>query len=315
MVRKYLLPIFAILGAALALFVVFWSHKKQPLVPIPFPPARSPYDSAIYGAGIIEACTKNIAVGVPFIQPIKEIYVIEGARVKKGDPLFKLDTREFEAQKKTAESQLQAAVVNCENLKKQYSFYERLTDKRAVSEQAYEQAHFAMKEAKQQIAVATNSIAQIETNIQRATICAPVDGEILQVNAHVGEVFPTLSYGTTQSYTTLQTALILMGSVEPLQMRVNIDEEDSWRFIKGARATAFVRGNAGICFPMKFVRMEPYIIPKTSFTGQTIERIDTRVLQVLYRFKKKNLPVHAGQLLDVYIEAPPLPDVEEEPYP
>jgi hypothetical protein len=98
-----------------------------------------------------------------------------------------------------------------------------------------------------------------------------------------------------------------MGTVVPLQMRIEIDEEDCWRFQKEAKATAFVRGNANISFPMKFVRIEPYVIPKTSFTGEVIERLDTRVLQVLYQFEQADLPIYAGQLLDVFIEAPPLP--------
>ena len=61
---------------------------------------------------------------------------------------------------------------------------------------------------------------------------------------------------------------------------------------------------------MKFERIEPYVIPKTSFTGETTERLDTRVLQVLYRFDKKNIPL-CSQLLDVYIEAPPLPQARK----
>jgi hypothetical protein len=127
------------------------------------------------------------------------------------------------------------------------------------------------------------------------------------VNVHIGEIYPTVSYNLTQPYVNLQTALILMGTVSPLQMRIDIDEEDAWRFQKGAAATAFVRGNASIHFPMTFARIEPYIIPKTSLTGETIERIDTRVLQVLYRFEKRDLPIYAGQLLDIYIEALPNP--------
>jgi HlyD family secretion protein len=54
---------------------------------------------------------------------------------------------------------------------------------------------------------------------------------------------------------------------------------------------------------MKFVRLEPYIIPKRSFTGDTIERVDTRVLQVLYEFEKGDLPIYPGQVLDIFIEA------------
>ena len=305
MMRKYLLPMLAVIGALIALCVVFWSGKKEPVPAIPFPASKSPYEYAIYGSGIIEASTENVAIGTSFILPIAKIFVCEGDAVNAGDKLLELDIRAFLAQKKTAECQLSAAIVNYQNFKTQFSFYERLNDKRAVSEQAYEQAYYAMKEAEEQVKVAEATLHQVEVDIERATIRAPIKGEILQVNAHVGEIYPTISYNTTEPYVNFQSALILMGTVSPLQMRIDIDEEDSWRFSKGAEATAFVRGNASIHFPMEFVRVEPYIIPKTSFTGATIERIDTRVLQVLYRFEKKDLPIYPGQLLDVYIQVHP----------
>jgi HlyD family secretion protein len=307
MLHKYLLPGIAVVGALVALLVVFWSQKSPPLAPIPFQASKSPYEYAIYGAGIIEASTENIAIGTPFIELIMEVYCVEGDRVKAGDPLFKLDTRLLEAQRETAFRQLQAAIIEYENKKTQFSFYQRLTDKRAVSQQAYELAYYAMKEAEEQVKVSEAQLHQVEVDIDRSTVRAPVDGEILQVNAHLGEIYPTVSYNVTQSYVNLETALILMGTVSPLQMRIDIDEEDAWRFQQGAQATAFVRGNARIHFPMTFARVEPYIIPKTSLTGETIERIDTRVLQVLYRFEKRDLPIYAGQLLDIYIEALPNP--------
>lgn len=303
--RKYFLPGLALIGALVALLVVFWSEKKEPTAPIPYPAPTSPYPHAIYGAGIIEASTENIAMGTPFVLPIEKIFVVEGDRVQAGDPLLRLDIRGFLAQKQLAVSERNAALVSFQNQKKQFSFYERLKDKRAVSEQAYQQAYYAMREAEERVNVAEAAIYQVETDIQRSTITAPVSGEILQVNAHVGEVYPASSYGTTQPYVNMESALILMGTVSPLQMRIDIDEEDCWRFEKGARATAFVRGNPSIHFPLEFVRIEPYVIPKISFTGETIERIDTRVLQVLYRFDKKDLPVYLGQLLDVYIESSP----------
>ena len=305
MLRKYLLPGIAIFGATIGLLAVLWSEKKETVPPIPFLPSKSPYKSAIYGAGMIEASTENIAVGTPFVEPVTEIYVIEGDFVKTGDPLLKLDTRQLEAQKETATYQLQASIVEYENLKTQFSFYERLTDKKAVSEQAFSSAYYAMKQAEEQVKVAQGQLDQILTDIERSTVRAPVDGEILQVNAHIGEIYSTSSYNITQPYINLVSTLIMMGTVAPMQMRIDIDEEDAWRFRKGSPATAFVRGNASIHFPMKFVRIEPYILPKTSFTGATIERIDTRVLQVLYQFEKRKLPVYAGQLLDVYIEASP----------
>ena len=227
--------------------------------------------------------------------------------VEAGDPLFKLDTRLFEAQAETARAQLQAALIKRDDQKTQFAFYERLTDKRAVSQQQYESSNYALKEAEQQIQVTIAQLGEIEANIQRSLVRAPIDGEILQVNVHVGEVAPNVQFNASQlmiPYGSSQYPLILMGSIDPFNLRVDIDEEDAWRYQKGSPATAFVRGNSTIHFPMKFVRVEPYIIPKASFTGQSIERIDTRVLQVFYSFDKRDLPIYAGQVLDVYIEAP-----------
>ena len=47
-------------------------------------------------------------------------------------------------------------------------------------------------------------------------------------------------------------------------------------------------------------------MPKRSLTGASTERVDTRVLQVIYRFHPDQLPIHVGQQMDVFIEAPPL---------
>jgi hypothetical protein len=58
--------------------------------------------------------------------------------------------------------------------------------------------------------------------------------------------------------------------------------------------------------PLQYVRTEPYIVPKRSLTGDTAERVDTRVLQLLYGFDRNDLPVYVGQLMDVFIQAPPL---------
>ena len=57
---------------------------------------------------------------------------------------------------------------------------------------------------------------------------------------------------------------------------------------------------------MKFYRVEPYVVPKKSLTGESTERVDTRVLQVLYSFSTDDLPVYVGQQMDVFIEAAPI---------
>lgn len=307
MFRKYLLPILAILGAIFGILTVRTTQKQLPVPPILFPPAVSPFPHSIAAAGIIESSSQNIAIGSPFNEIITKIYVTEGNHVKVGDPLFELDTRFFVAQLERAQASLELAKTDYEDKKKQFSFYERLQDKRAVSEQEYQQVRYAMLEAEKNVLVAVGDIEEIKTNIERSCVRAPVEGEILQVNAHIGEIAPINPFPSTQSTwrTAANGSLMLMGNVKPLQIRVDIDEDDAWRFHSGAKAIAFVRGNRNIAFPITYDRIEPYMIPKSSFTGQTVERVDTRVLQVLYQFERGDLPIFPGQVLDIFIEAQP----------
>jgi hypothetical protein len=64
-----------------------------------------------------------------------------------------------------------------------------------------------------------------------------------------------------------------------------------------------LRGAASQEIPLRFVRVEPYVIPKKSLTGDNTERVDTRVLQVIYALEPTAQPVYVGQQVDVFIEA------------
>jgi hypothetical protein len=54
---------------------------------------------------------------------------------------------------------------------------------------------------------------------------------------------------------------------------------------------------------LQFERVEPYVIPKKSLTGDNTERVDTRVLQVIYAVNVSEMPLYVGQQVDVFIEA------------
>jgi HlyD family secretion protein len=305
MIRKFLLPILAILGVLFALFIVYWTTRSVPTPPILFPPPVSPYASSIAGSGIIETSSRNIAIGSSVTQIVSEVYVNEGDRVHAGDPLFKLDTRPLEAQLATANATLAQSQVTLESTKAQFNFYERLKNTSAVSEQAYTTAYYAMKEAEEAVRVAEGNCNTIQVNIGLGTTCSPIDAYILQVNVRPGMIVIAETQPVTpvNPFTIVQPPTVLLGSVEPLILRIDIDEDDAWRYKPGSAATAFVRGNSRIHFPLKFERIEPYVIPKISFTGDVGERIDTRVLQVLYSFEWGDLPVYVGQVLDIFIEA------------
>ncbi len=96
---------------------------------------------------------------------------------------------------------------------------------------------------------------------------------------------------------------MIVGNLDPLHLRVNIDDMDIWRLKAGTAAFAILRGNSSITTPLEFNHIEPFVIPKKSFTGEDTERVDTRVMQVIYSFPRGDLPIYPGQMMDVFIES------------
>lgn len=90
---------------------------------------------------------------------------------------------------------------------------------------------------------------------------------------------------------------------------IGSSETDAWRVEPTAPAMAYLPGNAELTTPLRFERIEQYVVPKMSLTGASTERTDTRVLQVIYSFDHGTLPVYIGQRMDVFIKAPPVPPV------
>jgi hypothetical protein len=99
---------------------------------------------------------------------------------------------------------------------------------------------------------------------------------------------------------------MVLGDIDTLVVRTDVDENDAWRFKEGSRARAYVRGKSDLSTDVTFYRTEPYVVPKRSLTGESTERVDTRVLQVLYTFPRNALPVYVGQQMDVFVEAAPV---------
>jgi multidrug resistance efflux pump len=153
-----------------------------------------------------------------------------------------------------------------------------------------------LKVAETAVNTALAQLEQTQTDLKRLEVTALVDGEVLQVNVRPGE-FVGAPPGQ---------ALVVLGNVSQLHVRVDVDEHDIPRFRPGAPARAMLRGDPRHEFPLRFVRVEPYVIPKKSLTGDNTERVDTRVLQVIYAVENSARKLYVGQQVDVYINLDPL---------
>ncbi len=146
--------------------------------------------------------------------------------------------------------------------------------------------------ARAQVAEAERQANRVQADIDRLTIRAPIAGEILQCKVHLGE------YAQAGP---LAQPLVLMGDTRQLNVRADIDEEEAWRIRSGAGAVASPRGASNLRIPLRFVREEPYVIPKKNLTGDSTERVDTRVMQVLFALEV-GAAVRPGQQVDVFID-------------
>ena len=112
---------------------------------------------------------------------------------------------------------------------------------------------------------AKSQVENIKIMLDRLIVRAPVEGEILQVNIRPGQ-FAALAW---------KEPMIVLGEVNRLHVRVDIDENDLYRFQEGVAAWANIKGRREPRFALEFVRVEPYVIPKKSLTGDNTERVDT----------------------------------------
>lgn len=217
-----------------------------------------------------------------------------------------------------AEARVREAEALLGDARVQLQLIERVKDRRAIREEdlerrkrAVEVAAARLDEAKAALALveagswehdvviaraevtqAERQLERIQTDIARMTVTAPIGAVVLQSKVRAGE------YAQAGP---LAQALVLLGAMGRFHVRADVDEKDAWRFRPGARAYASIRGNGAERFPLTYVRLEPYVVPKKNLTGDATERVDTRVLQVIYALNA-NAPVYAGQQMDVFIE-------------
>ena len=305
---KYTLPSLAAAGFLFASYTVVSSNQPVPIAPALVEPASAPFTNFIAGAGIIEAKNENIAIGSPLARLVSKVAVKVGDKVSAGTPLFYLDDRENRAELTMRRADLvkaqadvlvaKASLIDAQSL---FDLANAITDSRAISgeEMLKRRNAVTIAKAKLESAIAfveqaQAAITNTETTLERLIVRAPIDGEVLQVNIRAGEF---------ASAGALALPLLIFGDLNNFHIRVDIDENDAWRFDKNAKAVAYLRGNSRFKVDLQLAYIEPLVVPKKSLTGDSTERVDTRVLQALYQFNPKQLPAYVGQQMDIFIEA------------
>ena len=151
--------------------------------------------------------------------------------------------------------------------------------------------------AEAEVLTAQALVEAAKVSLERHTVQSYVQGRVLQVKVRHGQFASQTS----------NEPLIILGDTGTLHVRVDIDEQDLDRLDSKTKAYAYLRGRSEPVYNLTPYRVEPFVIPKRNLTGENSERIDTRVLQVIYSLplEVQSGELYVGQQMDVFIEAKP----------
>lgn len=216
-----------------------------------------------------------------------------------------------------AEEALKKAQIGLNEAKAQYERTLNLPNPNAIKKEerdrrlySYQQAQADFKEAeasyekikagawKPDVTIALYQVEQakadleaLKAEIERTYIRAPIDGTIIQIKIHEGEVPDAHS----------QPA-ITIGNTDELHLRVSIDQFNVDNFNPKAQAVAYRQGTHSHPFPLEFIHIEPVMIPKKYVTNAVEEQVDTKVLEILYRITKDDSDLFIGEQMNVFID-------------
>ena len=315
---RQILPALAAVGAVGAVVFIATSQPDRTLEEPTREPPRATGALAtgerVAGSGVVEPSSETIDIGSALSGLVLDVMVRPGDRVGQGQPLFVVDDRAVRAQLRQAEAgiaEARAAIVEAQTARataeRQLGLYRSVEDSAAVSRAEVIRAEGEASAAKSRLALAqarleaANAAAgAARTELGRLTVRAPIAGEVLAVNIRKGEYVSTMGGAQSQPF-------IQMGQTVPLHVRVDIDESEATRIALGKPAVVSPRGAADKQVEARFVRAEPLVVPKRSLTNSSQERVDVRVLQVIYELPESaggnGSLFRVGQQIDAFIPA------------
>lgn len=157
---------------------------------------------------------------------VTEKFVKGGEKVVEGQPLFRLDTRNYASNLAAAQAQVAQASANYENAKRDLARYEQLISTGAISRQAYD-SQKAATEAYGAILDAAQSQANIASdNLGDTIVTAPFTGTLSMDDVNIG-TFATAG----------QTPLVTISSSDPLYVQFDMSENEYLQLTKNKEGT------------------------------------------------------------------------------
>lgn len=190
----------------IALIIVFSARSGGPKGERVYvePAATKTIEAVVNAPGQIDPKVK-VNISAHIVGKIEKLYFVEGQEVKRGQRLVDLEKHIYVAQRDRLNAELasrrvevrraraalataEASFNRAQNLSRQGIQAQELFDQ---SRLAYDNASAALASAHQGVAQAEAGLRQAAEDLSRTTIVSPIDGKVVQLNAHEGEVVVT----------------------------------------------------------------------------------------------------------------------------
>jgi multidrug efflux system membrane fusion protein len=166
---------------------------------------------------------KSAAREVVSIQPqvsgrITRIHFTDGAHLRKGDPLFTIDPRPFQAQLDAVEANLSQAEAALDLARIQLTRAATLIESKAISQEEYDLKKNAVDVAAAQVAQNQAAVQTAKLNLEYCFIRSPIDGRAGQRLVDPGNVVVAMSAGSA--------SLLTIQRLDPVYADFTVPEND-----------------------------------------------------------------------------------------
>ena len=169
---------------------------------------------------------------------LQSIHFKDGAMVKKGDLLFVIDPRPYQAELERTKADLALATARLERMDKDLARSQKLLQAHAASQEEVDTRFAEQRQAQESVHAARAMVNAAQLNIEFTQVRAPISGRISRYLVSVGNL---ISGGTTPQSTLLTTIV----SLDPIYCYFEADERSYLRGMRLVRGGGQAPGREG----------------------------------------------------------------------
>jgi RND family efflux transporter MFP subunit len=230
-------------------------------------PGTTTRGTVLNGSGYVVTRGRYISLGVRVPGRIDSYLVDEGDTVKRGDPLVRLDARQYEAALREAEAGLNVARANVDLRRKELVRMQELRRREFSSEAELDVKINELRVGEAEIERLSAEVARLKLDLQDTVLVAPTNGIILEKFKEVGEIATPGGFAGSGD-------LIRMANLDELRAEVDVNEADLAKVRLGQPAEVLPDAYPERRYAATVVKLDPQINRQKGTLG-----VEVRILE------------------------------------